>query len=100
MNDFSDRVGIGSLIGPKRYRPPALRVNDLPDDLDAVLISHNHLDHLDYRSVRDLNKRYGKRLTWFCGRGHRQWFINNHVKNVVELDWWEEYYFSVRKNSF
>ncbi len=86
-----------SFIGPKRFRPPALTVNDLPDDLDAVLISHNHFDHLDYPSVQQLNKRYGERLTWFCGLGTRKWFLDNHIKNVVELDWWEEYHYSVRK---
>ncbi|CAF2684203.1 unnamed protein product [Rotaria sp. Silwood2] len=91
---FSERFGITSFIGPKRFRPPALTVNDLPDDLDAILISHNHMDHLDYPSVKSLNKRYGERLTWFCGRGTRQWFLDNHVTNVVELDWWEEYHFS------
>ncbi|CAF3861919.1 unnamed protein product [Rotaria sp. Silwood1] len=87
---FSERCGIASFIGPKRFRPPALIINDLPDDLDAILISHNHFDHLDYSSVKQLNKRYGERLTWFCGRGTRQWFLDNHVKNVVELDWWEK----------
>jgi L-ascorbate metabolism protein UlaG (beta-lactamase superfamily) len=95
LNDFSERCGIASYIGPKRYRPPALIINDLPDDLDAVFISHNHYDHLDYPSVKELNKRYGERLTWFCGLGTRQWFLDNHIKNVVELDWWEEYHFSV-----
>ncbi|CAF4995514.1 unnamed protein product, partial [Rotaria sp. Silwood1] len=93
----NERCGIASFIGPKRFRPPALIINDLPDDLDAILISHNHFDHLDYSSVKQLNKRYGERLTWFCGRGTRQWFLDNHVKNVVELDWWEKYHFSKKE---
>lgn len=88
---------MASFIGPKRFRPPALTVNDLPDDLDAVLISHNHFDHLDYPSVKDLNQRYGKRLTWFCGKGNRQWFVYHGVENVIEFDWWEEHHFSVRE---
>ncbi|CAF4044963.1 unnamed protein product [Rotaria sordida] len=94
---FSERCGVTSLVGPKRFRPPALTINDLPDDLDAIFISHNHFDHLDYLSVKRLNERYGERLTWFCGRGTRQWFLFNRVKNVVELDWWEEYHFSKKK---
>jgi N-acyl-phosphatidylethanolamine-hydrolysing phospholipase D len=99
-DDYSERCGPKSWIGPKRFRPPALTVNALPDDLDAILISHNHFDHLDYDSVKSLNKRYGKRLTWFCGRGTREWFLDMHVQNIVELDWWEEYHFSVRKHAF
>jgi len=88
---FSDRCGITSNVGPKRFRPPALIVDDLPEKLEAVVISHNHYDHLDVPSVQSLNKRYGKALTWFCGLGLRQWFLDSHVENVVELDWWEEW---------
>jgi len=88
---FSDRCGITSNIGPIRYRPPALTVNDLPDKLQAVVISHNHYDHLDYPSVKNLHKRYGNALTWFCGLGVGQWFRDCHIENVVELDWWQEW---------
>ncbi|CAM4954865.1 unnamed protein product [Rotaria socialis] len=91
---FSERCGIASFIGPKRFRPPALTVNDLPHDLDAILISHNHFDHLDYPSVKSLNKRYGEQLTWFCGRGTRQWFLDSGIKNVIELDWWEQFQYA------
>ncbi|CAF5103250.1 unnamed protein product, partial [Rotaria sp. Silwood1] len=97
LHDFSERCDIPSFIGPKRFRPPALTVNDLSDDLDALFISHNHFDHLDYPSVKSLNKRYGERLTWLCSGGTRQWFPDNHVPNVVELDWWEEYHFSKKE---
>jgi N-acyl-phosphatidylethanolamine-hydrolysing phospholipase D len=88
---FSDRCGITANIGPKRYRPPALTVDDLPDKLEAIVISHNHYDHLDYPSVMSLHKRYGNALTWFCGLGVSQWFRDCHIENVVELDWWEEW---------
>jgi N-acyl-phosphatidylethanolamine-hydrolysing phospholipase D len=88
---FSDRCGITPAIGPKRYRPPALTVEDLPDKLEAVVISHNHYDHLDNPTVRSLNARYGNKLTWFCGLGNRQWFLDAHIENVVELDWWQEW---------
>ncbi|CAF3325345.1 unnamed protein product [Rotaria socialis] len=88
---FSDRCGIASNIGPKRFRPPALTVDDLPENLDAIVISHNHYDHLDYPSVQSLNARYGNRLTWFCGLGGREWFLDCHVENVIELDWWDEH---------
>lgn len=95
---FSERCGITPLIGPKRYRPPALDVNDLPDELNAVMISHNHFDHLDTPSVRRLNERYGKQLTWFCGLGGGRWFRDTNIENVVELDWWQEWSFPNKKN--
>jgi N-acyl-phosphatidylethanolamine-hydrolysing phospholipase D len=78
-------------IGRKRYRPPALTVDDLPEELEAILISHNHFDHLDFQSVKSLNARYGNKLRWFCGQGGREWFIQSGIENVVELDWWTEW---------
>jgi N-acyl-phosphatidylethanolamine-hydrolysing phospholipase D len=88
---FSDRCGITAQVGPKRFRPPALTVDDLPDKLEAIVISHSHYDHLDYPSVKSLHERYGNALTWFCGLGLRQWFVDCHIENVVELDWWGEW---------
>ena len=93
---FSDRCGVTPKIGPKRYRPPALTVEDLPDELEAVMISHSHFDHLDEPSVRSLNARYGDKLTWFCGRGGKPWFVSCGMQNVVELDWWEQWIHPVR----
>jgi N-acyl-phosphatidylethanolamine-hydrolysing phospholipase D len=78
-------------VGRKRYRPPALTVDDLPEELEAILISHNHFDHLDVQSVKSLNARYGNKLRWFCGQGGGEWFIKSGIENVVELDWWTEW---------
>ena len=95
---FSDQCGPTRIIGPKRFRPPALTITDLPDNLDAVVISHNHHDHLDYPSVRSLHERYGRQLTWFCGLGGREWFRKSSIENVIELDWWEEWQHPVSCN--
>lgn len=61
---FSDRPSASQAVGPRRLRPPACDVAGLPVRLDAVVVSHNHYDHLDLGSARDLHARYGDDLHW------------------------------------
>lgn len=77
-------------VGPKRYRPVPIKINDLPR-VDAVVISHNHYDHLDYQSVIDLNRKFADHgIGWFVGLGTAEWFHSCGItKNVFELNWWE-----------
>lgn len=87
---FSDRASPSQVIGPKRYRDPPCTIHDLPSNLDAVVISHSHYDHLDLNSVVILNARFGSDLRWFIPLGLADWFNSVGCENVVELDWWEE----------
>ena len=50
---FSDRASPFKNIGPKRLIPPAIPLKQLPE-IDFITISHNHYDHLDIRSLKDL----------------------------------------------
>ena len=50
---WSDRVSPSSLVGPKRFFSPPIALADLPP-IDAVLISHDHYDHLDMEAVKTL----------------------------------------------
>ncbi|RYG56080.1 hypothetical protein EON66_03770 [archaeon] len=52
---FSKRASPLQFVGPARYTPPACKVADLPP-VHIVLISHNHYDHVDYGSIRDILK--------------------------------------------
>ena len=50
---FAERASPFAFAGPRRANPPGIRFEDLPP-IDAVLITHNHYDHLDGRSVARL----------------------------------------------
>ncbi|VUZ48157.1 unnamed protein product [Hymenolepis diminuta] len=89
---FSDRCSASSLIGPHRYRPPPCRIDDLPH-IDAVVISHNHYDHLDVNSVQELDKRFPG-LYWYVPSGIRDFILSTVSQaskdRVREFMWWEE----------
>lgn len=53
---FSERASMVQWAGPKRFYPAPLRIEDLPP-LDAVLLTHDHYDHLDSAAMRLLEKR-------------------------------------------
>nr|ACO14801.1 N-acyl-phosphatidylethanolamine-hydrolyzing phospholipase D [Caligus clemensi] len=94
---FSDRASPFSWSGPKRYRPPSCSISELPDSLDAVVISHSHYDHCDLPSLIELSQRYGSDLKWFVPSGLKPWMLYNvpdtNEGNVHEMEWWEEYLF-------
>jgi N-acyl-phosphatidylethanolamine-hydrolysing phospholipase D len=86
---FSLRASITQLVGPARYRRAAVNVSELPP-IDAVVISHNHYDHLDHNSVKALNARFGDKIHWFVPLGLAKWMHSVGCKNVTELDWWQQ----------
>lgn len=80
-------------MGPRRYRPPACDVSQLPEDLDAVVISHSHYDHLDRTSCLALNERFGSQLHWFVPAGLASWVRGNagvDPENIHEMVWWQQ----------
>lgn len=86
---FSSRAGPFGLLGPKRARPPALRLGELPR-VDVVLLSHNHYDHLDLASLRWLAQH--RRPLIVAPLGLKSWLPARGVPNVVELDWWQSHF--------
>jgi len=79
---FSDRASPVSFIGPRRLAPPGLKFEDLPL-LDAVLISHDHYDHLDASTI----KRLGPRPRYFVPLGLAAWFGKLKDRRISEMDW-------------
>jgi N-acyl-phosphatidylethanolamine-hydrolysing phospholipase D len=85
---WSERCSPLSFMGPRRFVPPPMPVGALPE-IHAVLLSHDHYDHLDRPTVRALHRRFGDDLTWYTPLGYAAWFAKQGVTRVVERDWWE-----------
>jgi len=83
---WAERASPVAWAGPKRHRPPGLRFEDLPP-IDLVLISHNHYDHLDIKTLERLRAEHRPRFV--TGLGNRTLLDARGIGDVRELDWWE-----------
>lgn len=77
------------LVSKKRYRDAPIQIDRIPR-VDAVILSHNHRDHLDKKSVIELNAKFGNEITWFIPIGTASWFESVDItSNLHELTWWQ-----------
>ena len=84
---FTERASPFRHLGPRRFHPPPLSVAALPP-LDAVLLSHDHYDHLDRGTVAQLAERVPEwHVPLGVGAHLEAWGIP--PERVVEHDWWE-----------
>jgi len=84
---WGDRVSPFSFTGVKRWYDPPLALDDLPE-LDLVLISHDHYDHLDRPTIEGLAQR-DVRFVVPLGVGAHLAYWGVPEERIVELDWWE-----------
>jgi L-ascorbate metabolism protein UlaG (beta-lactamase superfamily) len=85
---WGERVSPVSWAGPRRFHRAPVAVAELPR-LDAVLVSHDHYDHLDYPTIRELARRNVPFYTSLGVGAHLEaWGVP--ASRIVELDWWEE----------
>ena len=85
---FAERVSPVP-IGPKRFHAPPIALADLPP-IDAVLISHDHYDHLDMDATRHLAQRGAKFIVPLGIGAHlERWGVA--PAQIVELEWWQEH---------
>lgn len=76
-----------SWLGPKRMRPPGIRFEDLPR-IDAVMISHNHYDHLDVPTLRVIMSAFHPKI--FTPLGVKTFLDDENISGATDMDWWQE----------
>ncbi len=83
---FSKRASPVSFAGPKRYTPVAMPIENLPT-IDIVIISHNHYDHLDAWSIKQL----GNKPKYLIPSGLAPWFKRKGIdaEQLIERRWWQ-----------
>jgi L-ascorbate metabolism protein UlaG (beta-lactamase superfamily) len=85
---WSERSSPIPFIGPKRWYTPPIALADLPA-IDAVVISHDHYDHLDYPTIRAM-AHWKSKFIVPLGIGAHLAYWGVPETQIVELDWWEQ----------
>jgi N-acyl-phosphatidylethanolamine-hydrolysing phospholipase D len=83
---LTDRASPVDWFGPVRYVPPAISIPNLPA-IDAIIVSHNHYDHLDHRTIEALPNK--DQITVFAPLGIGDFFRARGYTQVHDLDWYQ-----------
>ena len=74
------------IFGPKRYIEPAIPLNKIPK-INLFLLTHNHYDHLDYRTIKKFPHKEAKVIVPLK---LSKYFTKNKFNDVEEIDWYQE----------
>ncbi len=86
---FSSHASPVTFAGRQRFHPVPAKLEQFPR-LDAVILSHDHYDHLSNSTMRQVAK-LGVPVITSLGVGARLEKLGFEPKQIVELDWWEEH---------
>ena len=85
---FSDYTSPIPYLGPNRYSDLPLKIKDLPN-IDLVVITHDHYDHLDYKTIKLIDKKVDKYIVPLGIENHlERWNVNSD--KITNMAWWEE----------
>src|SRR6202165_5074157 len=86
---WGPRASPSRLAGPKRFQPVPISLRALPP-VDLVMVSHDHYDHLDYPTIRELAKSDVPFVTSLGVGAHLEsWGVR--PERITELDWWDSH---------
>jgi L-ascorbate metabolism protein UlaG (beta-lactamase superfamily) len=86
---WGPRASPSRLAGPKRFQPVPVRLRAMPP-IDLVIVSHDHYDHLDYPTIRELARSDVPFVTSLGVGAHLEaWGVP--AERIVELDWWQSH---------
>ena len=87
---WGQRASPSRLAGPRRFQPVPVPLRAMPE-IDLVVISHDHYDHLDLPSIRELARRQVPFVTSLGVGAHLEaWGVA--PQHITELDWWESHH--------
>ena len=87
-----ERIGLyffGLVFGPNRYSLPALEFDEIPKP-DLVLLSHAHMDHMDYKTLVSLTDKFPGMIDCITAYNTSDVISDLEWKSLSELDWGEE----------
>ena len=86
---LTERASPIVFAGPSRTTPPGLAIEDLPE-IDVIVISHNHYDHLDYQTILKITRKQINRQPLVLVPLKLKKLLKSFgARNVKELDWWD-----------
>lgn len=88
-----ERVGLyflGLTWGPSRFTHPALTIDEIPKP-DLILLSHAHMDHMDYATLTDITEMYPGQIDCITAFNTMDVIENLKWQSLQEMDWGEEF---------
>ncbi len=86
---FSEYASPIQFVGPKRFSHSPISIHELPK-IDVVLITHDHYDHLDYKTIQEIDSKVIKYIVPLGVENHLiRWKIDE--EKIHNMAWWEEF---------
>lgn len=85
---FSERSSPVSFAGTKRFSNPPIQVDELPH-IDILILSHDHYDHMDYKTIKALDEKVDRYIVPLGVENHlERWKVDEG--KIQNMAWWEE----------